>query len=234
MPATMTRVPLPLTLFVVVMLPVVMSLGSWQLQRAEEKLALESSYLESQGRPAVSLRDAEAFSLVRVQGTFDQPLFLLDNQVRDGQIGYWVLQPFSTREEQRVIVNRGWVAAPSFRDRLPQVATPVGSVELVGIVWPQLGLPPLLEEDAWDAGQTVIRVQRRNIERMAIFAQTDAIELRLLQHSPGVLLAAPIQPKFSRETHLGYALQWFGLGAVLVIGWGVMFWRSEKAGSRRG
>lgn len=234
MPATMTRVPLPLTLFVVVMLPVVMSLGSWQLQRAEEKLALESSYLESQGRPAVSLRDAEAFSLVRVRGTFDPPLFLLDNQVRDSQIGYWVLQPFSTREEQRVIVNRGWVAAPSFRDRLPQVATPVGSVELVGIVWPQLGLPPLLEEDAWDAGQTVIRVQRRNIERMAIFAQTDAIELRLLQHSPGVLLAAPTQPKFSRETHLGYALQWFGLGAVLVIGWGVMFWRSEKAGSRRG
>lgn len=234
MPAMKTRVPWPLTVFVVVMLPVVISLGNWQLRRADEKQLLETSYLANQGQPAVSLDDTQPFSLVRVQGFFDQPLFLLDNQVRDGQVGYWVLQPFSTREQRRVIVNRGWVAAPPSRASLPQVPTPQETVELVGIIWPQLGMPPLLEDDVWDTGQPVIRVQRRNIDRMAALTDAEAIELRLLQHSPGVLLAAPAQPKFSRQTHLGYAFQWFGLALVLVVGWAAVYWRGVKTGKEGG
>ncbi len=234
MPDTMTRVPWPLTVFVIVMLPVVVSLAAWQLRRADEKLLLETSYLASQGQPPVTLDAAQAFSLVELRGRFEGPIFLLDNQVRDGRVGYWVLQPFAAGQERRVIANRGWVEAPASRENLPQVPTPAEPVTLIGIIWPQLGMPPLLEDDAWDAGQSVIRVQRRTIERMAALARADAIELRLLQHSPGVLEAAPAQPKFSRETHLGYAFQWFGLGVVLIVGWFAVFWRGVKAGKAGG
>ena len=222
-----TPVPWPLTLFVLIMLPVVIGLGIWQLDRAAEKETLELAYIEREGAPAQPLGDGVAFQPVRETGVYLEHQFLVDNQVQDGQVGYWLLQAFQTSDDRRILVNRGWVAAPELREELPRLQTPAGTVTLTGLIWPELGLPPLLEEETWDEVWP-LRVQRRNVPRMAAMIGAEPIELRLYEGQPGVGDAAPVIPSFGRETHLGYAFQWFGLAGVLVVGWLVVHFRGGQ------
>lgn len=223
----MARVPWALTIFVLVMLPTVVSLGVWQLKRADEKAALEEAYFDQLGAQVHEPGDQlEAFSRLVLKGEYGADQYLVDNQVMQGQVGYWVLQLFIAHEGRRYIVNRGWIVAPTSRIEMPVVETPTGKVEIVVLVWPQMGLPPILGSDEWPEGQK-IRVQRRDVEQMAKRSKALPMEMRLEAGSAGALRAAPTDLEFGRERHIGYAVQWFGLGVVLIIGW-VMVYRRGK------
>ncbi len=209
------------------MLPIVVSLGFWQLDRADKKAALEEVFINQLGSQVHEPGDRfEAFSRLVLKGEYGEHLYLVDNQVMEGHIGYWVLQSFIALEGRRYIVNRGWIAAPGSRDEIPDVGTPEGPVEIVVLVWPQMGLPPILGKDEWPDGKA-IRVQRRDIEQMAERSNALPMEMRLEAGSAGALRVAPTDLEFGRERHLGYATQWFGLGAVLVIGWLVVYRRGK-------
>jgi surfeit locus 1 family protein len=212
-----------MTLFVLVMLPVAVSLGFWQLDRAAEKRALETRYYERQGglpidRPVRP--GALAFARVRLSGRYLPGLdYLVDNRVRDGRPGYWVVSVFAADDDRRWLVNRGWLAAPPQRSVLPVVPTPDGPVTLVGIIWPNTGLPPLLAADPWpDAWPR--RVQRLDVARMAAADPGIVpVEVRLEAGQAGVFAAAPLHLDVLPERHQGYAVQWFALAGVLLIGY---------------
>ncbi len=223
----MARVPRALTVFVLLMFPTVVSLGFWQLTRADEKDALERAYFDQLGSPVHDPgSEVEAFSRLALKGEYGPHQYLVDNQVMQGQVGYWVLQLFIAQEGKRYIVNRGWIAASATRNQLPDVETPTGVVEIVVLVWPQMGMQPILGSDDWPAGEK-IRVQRRDLDRMAKRSDALPIEMRLEAGSAGVFRAAPTDLEFGRERHIGYAVQWFGLGVVLIIGWIVVYRRGN-------
>lgn len=104
----------PTTLFVVFFLPLLLGLGSWQMQRAEEKRELQSLIDLGQAQLPTSLRSVQAepsmhWRPVRLQGSFDaERVWLLDNRTRGGQAGVEVLQLFSDQSGQELVVNRGW------------------------------------------------------------------------------------------------------------------------------
>ena len=209
------------------MLPTVVSLGFWQLNRADEKAALEAAYFDQLGAQVHEPGEkVEAFSRLVLRGEFGTDQYLVDNQVLRGQVGYWVMQLFIAREGRRYIVNRGWIAASSARSQLPEAETPTGTVEIVVLVWPQMGLPPILGSDVWPEGEK-IRVQRRDLDRMAKRSDALSMEMRLEAGSAGALRVAPTNIEFGRERHIGYAVQWFGLGVVLIIGWIVVYRRGK-------
>ncbi|MEM1433277.1 MAG: SURF1 family protein [Pseudomonadota bacterium] len=235
------RPGLPMTLFVIVMLPVLIALGRWQLDRAEQKLdayavseaARSQVPLTVDAYGALSNTDRR-FRTVSLLGQFDaERVLLLDNQVHNGRVGYWVLQRFQVagRDEQ-FLVNRGFIAAPARRDLWPQVETPASPVEISGLLWPQLVLLPLLEESAaleTAPGSTSgwpRRVQRSDFETFARWLPgLEPLELRLTGSSAGVLsAAAPADLPNGAPRHQGYAVQWFGLATVLMIGF-VVFGR---------
>lgn len=223
----MARVPWALTVFVLVMLPTVVSLGFWQLKRADEKAELEEAYFDQLGaRVHESGEHDEAFSRLVLRGEYGVDQYLVDNQVLQGQVGYWVMQLFIAHEGRRYIVNRGWIAGSASRTQLPKVETPRGMAEIIVLVWPQMGLPPILGSDDWPEGHK-IRVQRRDLDQMAKRSDALPMEMRLEAGSPGVFRAAPTDLEFGRERHIGYAVQWFGLGVVLIIGWVVVYRRGK-------
>ena len=222
-----------MTLVVALLLPVLVALGFWQLERGALKRSLESSYLERLTRLPVAPGAevlAEPFTRVRLRGSYGKQVFLLDNQVAAGRVGYWVVQVFVT-DAQRYLVNRGFVPAPSSRDELPVIGAPQGTIEIVGAVWPFLGLVPLLDEDPWSDGWPK-RVQRMNIERMARAADAAPVELRLENGQPGVFSAAPFAAVLSDARHRGYAVTWFGLSATLLIAYGAFGWRRARYTSK--
>jgi surfeit locus 1 family protein len=221
-----------MTAFLLVMLPVTVALGSWQLDREADKLALQTAYYERLGGlPMTAPQRLEGldFARVRLTGRYlPGRHYLVDNRTDRGRSGYWVVTVFEGTDGRRWLVNRGWVAAPSRREQLPEVPTPDALQTLIGVVWPDTGLPPLLADDPWPETWPR-RVQRLDIARMAgLDGGTEPVEVRLEAGQPGVFSAAPVDVDFAPERHRGYAVQWFSLAGVLLMGY-LIFGFSRRA-----
>mgnify|MGYP001317389686 FL=1 len=209
-----------MTGFVIVMLPLLLSLGNWQVQRGALKRDLESQYLEKLTelpKPVSVDVMSQPFQALKLNGRYQPETFLVDNQVSSGKAGYWVFQAFDEESFGRVLINRGFIASTT-RDRLPQVPMPDETVALVATVWPELGLIPAWGPQEW-SGDWPKRIQRVNISRMAVAATAWPAELRLEAGQPGVLEPAPFASRLSDDTHRGYAATWFGLATALVLGY---------------
>ena len=209
-----------MALFTATLFPILLMLGNWQVDRGAEKRDLENKYLEQLAGLPVTPTAAELntpFNTIRLSGEYESMYFLLDNQIHDGIVGYWVIQTFLDDEHGRFLVNRGFIAGSRDRSQLPIIAVPVGKLSPVATVWPDLGLIPILVDVPWDE-QWPKQVQRLEIDRMAKLVDAYPAELRLEAGQPSVLVAAPFANGFSDATHKGYALTWFGLSITLVLG----------------
>jgi cytochrome oxidase assembly protein ShyY1 len=235
------RPGVPMTLFVVIMLPTLIALGRWQLDRAVQKdeayalaeAARTEAPLSMSGYRALT-ESTRAYRTLTLPGRFDpERLMLLDNQIHAGQVGYWIMQLFQVENRsEQFLVNRGFIAAPQRRDIWPQVETPDSVVVISGLLWPQLGLLPLFEDAAvlesapGSTGGWPRRIQRIDFETFARWLPgLEAMELRLVDGSNALMsVAAPTELPNGAPRHRGYALQWFGLATVLMIGF-VVFGR---------
>lgn len=168
----------------------------------------------------------------------------LDNRQMHGTPGFYVLTPFALEgSEQTVMVQRGWVQR-NFVDRtqLGVVETPPGIVELTALIEP----PPshLFELGSKAAPAPVASVAapapaasgaaapapgiqgsspiRQNLDLEAFRAETQLplrTDVSLQQSGPaseGLQRDWPA-PALGLERHYGYAFQWFGLSALVVI-----------------
>jgi len=225
---------LRMTAFVLVLLPILLALGHWQLDRAAEKRRYLEAFIDRQGGLPVAPGAAPIdFQRLRLIGRYEpKRQFLLDNQVNQGRVGYWVITPFVTRDGTRWLVNRGWVPAAATRATLPDVGAPAGEQRIVVVTWPDMGLPPLFGADTWPEGWPK-RIQRLDVGRMAgVVEGARAIQLRLEAGQPGVLVPAPLELPITPAVHTGYAVQWFALAAVLVggylaLGFGFVRWKRK-------
>ena len=132
-----------MTLLVAAVLPALVGLGLWQLDRAAEKRHTEVKSTERLALPPQPPRlppgDAD-FLRVRLKGLYRPgEYYLVDNRVRQGRLGYWVVSRFQADDGRTYLINRGWLPAPADRDELPAVPTPAGQVSRVGVVWPAYG-----------------------------------------------------------------------------------------------
>ncbi|EJL90498.1 hypothetical protein PMI15_00314 [Polaromonas sp. CF318] len=205
------------------------SLGQWQLRRAAQKEALQAD-VESKGRlPALDARALLASP--NRAGEIHRPAVLkgswrpehtvyLDNRPMAGKTGFVVLTPLVLEGgSQAIVVQRGWVPRDfADRTRLPEVATPTGTVTVEG----RIASSPskLYEFQGIETGRI-----RQNLDLPAYGAQTGLplLEVSLLQTgvaSEG-LLREWAAPNLGVDKHYGYAFQWFGLCALVFIlyGW---------------
>lgn len=218
------------SLLVLALLPLLIGLGSWQLQRAGEKRLLLAEQAARSQAPALDLRELEtgdpAFRRVRLVGAFDAAhSLLLDNRQRGGRVGVELLQPFLDRPSGRwVLVNRGWLPWPDRRVP-PAFDTPAGELSLLATVYRPPGAAFLLGE----AGSTVGWPRLVNaVDAPALWRELrrDGLgdELRL-QPGPASYVGDWPAVNMGPEKHLGYAVQWFALAATLL---GLYLWLGLK------
>ncbi len=216
-------------LLVLVLLPLLLRLGYWQLQRADEKreiLAVHEARLAQAPVAASSIdRDSPAATLagqpVFVQGQYDQQRhFLLDNRVQGGVPGYEVLTPMTGRQGDTWLVNRGWIPGFADRSRLPAISTPAGELKVLANVYVPLGEQFLLQEDIW-AEQWPRVIQSVDIDRAAASLSMPLMpyRLRIAPGEPGALQVDWQPVNVSPAKHTGYAVQWFAMALALVIFW---------------
>ncbi len=222
-----------LSLLVFLLLPVLLSLGFWQLSRYEQKLELEETWTNRQSQPpqpisALTSYDDPLYLPLKVSGRFIQDKsFFLDNQVFNGQAGYDLITPFILDSGQWLLVNRGWVSSIS-RDVLPRALIDKGYYQLVGTVYRPLGKPFLLKDDVW-ASDWPKRIQAVDFEKMAEAMSHNILPVLLSLHhgQPGALQIRPLKTPVSSDKHLGYAFQWFLMATVLM---GLYLFHMKKRG----
>jgi cytochrome oxidase assembly protein ShyY1 len=232
-----------LTAFAAVFLPVLIALGTWQLQRGGEKAALEARIAERAARPATTrtpdeLGGVDRHAPVIVRGRWrDDRAVLLDNRTHEGRAGYELLVPLVplTGDGSGVLVDLGWLPAPPRRETLPEIDLPATPVSVRGtVVDPDAGAPvfgTVAETERWPL--RVQRVEPAPIGEAAGLALVEAV-LVAAPGTPGAgeYVHAPV--RMSAATHYGYAAQWYGLALVLALGWLVASLpRREDDGSAR-
>ena len=219
------------TLATLLVVPGLLWLGLWQLDRASQKQDLDARFFaQLQQEPAKldgnivdSVFHSEAWRYRRVTGSgrYLARHFFLDNRTYRGVAGYQVLTPLEIEHETDlgVIVNRGWIPLGSSRRTLPTISVPDEIVVLRG----HSRIPGesfLLGEagyrsDAWP----------RVVQNLDLAQMEKALRIRLL---PFVVELDPEeQHGFERhwqpygglrpERHRAYAFQWFALALTLVV-----------------
>ena len=211
------------------LLPMLLGLGCWQLQRAQEKQhLLEMQASRQKGQPIqlnmespTEFVDDWLFQPVRVFGKFDDAHQILQtNQIRDGKVGFFVLTPFLLANGNKAImVNRGWVADKAGQTQLTQ-NLPRQTLEIRGVI-NQFSRPGIVlagadqPTEGWSSSVQVVNTTVIS-ERFGYEIFGYQIELdpsydygfsRNWQHS----LSMP------PEKHQAYAVQWFLLALTLTV-----------------
>jgi len=87
------------------------SLGFWQLDRAEEKIALQANVASDEYWYINNKTDFKLNRKIKVQGKYiNNKQIILDNIIRNEQLGRMIITPFEINESlPLLLVNRGWI-----------------------------------------------------------------------------------------------------------------------------
>ncbi|WP_416678108.1 SURF1 family protein [Candidatus Pseudothioglobus sp. Uisw_016] len=200
------------------------SLGFWQLERADDKRSIEASIKQANTGSVELIKKEEGLQSkeyyeVRLQGKYlSDKQFIYDNQIVDQVSGYYVLTPYALEGQSKaILINRGFIPWNGRRDKLAdivigqetreikvQISKPIKRMELklseVGIQFPVL-------------------IQSIDLQDMADRAKIDfSSVIGLLDASASNGFIRKWEPYTgSIEKHIGYAVQWFLMALVLAI-----------------
>lgn len=213
-----------LSLWVLAFMPLLIGLGWWQLERAEEKRSMQAEIDRAESAVPISLHNAirlsdPAWRPVHLEGRFDtRHIWLLDNRIRDGRAGVEVLQIFHDLPSgERILVNRGWLAWPD-RRIAPQIDTPPGVQRLdAQIVAPS-------EAGLFQRNGHTAQAWPRLTTSVALQEMAEQADINLSPHmarlrsgdKAAFTLDWPALP-MTASKHTGYAVQWFALALALLI-----------------
>ncbi len=216
-----------LTLFTVLLLPLLVYLGLWQLAREQEKRETQVSYDMRATQPPVALAQIDwqavddiAWRRVEGVGRYDSSRqFLLDNRINQSRVGYELITPFQT-DNGLLLVNRGWIAQGPDRQTLPDVSVTEEEIAIQGTIYVPSGDIMVLGEEE-PAGQDPWPRVIQSLDNAQISALLGEpvlpYSVRLDPGAPGLRQINWQPVTLSPETHRAYAVQWFFMAVVLVI-----------------
>lgn len=215
----------------VLVFPLLLSLGYWQMDRAAQKRTLDENFKARQNVEVTNLNratklrndvDALLWRKVTVDGSFSsQTNILLDNQVLGGEVGYFVYTPFKLKDENLwALVNRGWVPAGEYRDHAPQVMTNEKILRIKGVVKVPPATGILLAENSMERLDDVtVRTQKLDLALVEEFSNLELLPyiVRLDASEPEGFVRYWQAPGSGEAKHLGYAFQWFAMAAAIML-----------------
>lgn len=217
------------TLVFVCVLPLLLSLGMWQLRRADEKRAFLQQQAQGQvadiSRLSVVTQDnAERlrYKKLEVAGHYDaQHQFLIDNQISEGKVGYFVVTPFILQGENKaILVNRGWLAANPDRRELPDVSISAEPAVIQGRAntFPSVGIKIAGAEIPTDTSPAVVQVVDSEVLAQKSGYPLFSFQLELDKELPqGFKRDWHTSTIMLPEQHTAYAVQWFALAFTLTV-----------------
>ena len=213
-----------LTVFSVPSLAVLIMLGLWQLDRLAWKTELIDSFNDRANAAAVAPPDPSAdlsrfeFQNLELNGRFlhDKELYLT-GRTYEGNAGFHVVTPFQTVSGQLLLVNRGWVSEAYREPKTRLFSVKPEQISLRAVLrLPQEKGYFVPENDPANGFWFTLKP-----EEMAAFLALDGAITTYYadQVRTSKVLTLPIAAETRievRNTHLNYALTWFGVALSLI------------------
>ena len=206
-----------LSLFSIFFTLLFISLGFWQIERAESKALKMKAFNEMQKSPPIILKDlSAAWSRVFVEGFYDSSRqVLIDNQINDGQVGYKIYTPFYF-DDKAIFVDRGWIPRGKTRSELPDIVFQSDRLRIVGsLLKPEKEV--LAGDDIFTKNWPIVSQTKLPSIIETKFNKDFYDSVIVLEPGSNFLKEyIPLQPfVISPTKHYGYALQWFTMSIVL-------------------
>lgn len=209
------------TVIMLILVPVFIGLGFWQLDRAGQKRQLAGTQETRRKAPVLELNgrvlnsdDVEHRMLV-VSGTFipGKSVFI-ENRKHQGKTGFHVISPVKIESSDRyLLVNRGWVRTPPEEEHS-------AAVRVTGrAVVPQ---PPAIQLGGGFApNSSQQRWPYFTLESYSAWSGLAVYPFMVLQ-SPDDdhgFVRAWVSKPVDETMHIGYALQWFAFALIAAVIW---------------
>ena len=214
------------TLLTFGLLALLVSLGRWQLARAEQKRVLFAEFAAG-SVVSVNLSGSGARQLTRYQhvhasGRYSgEHQFLLDNMTLEERAGFRVLTPFVLDDGRTLLVDRGWIPLGRTRTDWPALTISSAPREIRGrlddLPVPGIRLAGPATESAPGTWPRLVNFpERAELQTALGLALYPRIVLLDRDQAEGFARAwAP--PGLPAVRHIGYALQWFAMALTLAV-----------------
>ena len=211
-----------MTIFVVIVFPLLLSLGAWQVVRGFDKQDVLDQYDFNKSLVPIesyelSMEGIEKnyYRTVSLEGQFMQESYLLDNRIYRQKSGYEIFSLFKTDSNNYFLINRGWADKKETtkmkfpkKVRIQGLYTPFKRFGLsLSKEAPSYGWPKLVQE---------LSFQQALNDLSPEYNPQPAV-IQLSAGSPGAFEPIWRPTIFKAARHYGYAVQWFGLALVLLI-----------------
>lgn len=218
---------------------VLVGLGTWQVQRLHWKEGLIATIRERMALPPVelvaALKDnpdvaAQEYRPVRVEGTFDHRYERHFLATLDGEPGFYVYTPLKLDDGDWLFVNRGFVPD----GRQDPATRPQGQVEgrvtITGLLRTALAEKPssYVPDNEVDKNIFFWKDIRAMAASSGLPADQPVLGLFVdadKAPNPGGLPVGGVTIVDLPNSHLQYAVTWYGLAGCLVAVAGLWFWR---------
>ncbi|MEE9327729.1 MAG: SURF1 family protein [Cocleimonas sp.] len=231
---TPKRIP---TLATITLVPFLVSLGLWQLDRVEQKREIDLGVKKAQIMEALNLNTfiknnriiddsftKDIYRTASLSGHYDSNRqYLLDNRTYKGKAGFHVLTPFLLENTKKsILINRGWISYQGTRDNIPDISITEDLINIRGVM-KQQGRAIVLNQSNNDS-KKLKHSYPRLIQSMKLDKLTKELNISLLpivieldkKDKTGFI--RDWQPYYgSIDKHNAYALQWFTFAGILLF-----------------
>ena len=212
-----------------------LSLGFWQLDRANEKENIVNLYEQRQLLDAIALNsigestiEDKYYRNYKIKGRYINQTFLIDNKIKDKQPGFNVISLFQISSSKEIIlVDRGWIKMKGQRQEIEQNFKFLNNQgieknvqEINGYIYPReksYTIGDISTSKSWPR-----LLQAINFEEIKSTIKKDKLFVE------GIVFRLNSNNKFGFKRdwkivfmdstkHLGYAFQWFSMALALVI-----------------
>ena len=211
-------------------LAILISLGTWQLERLHWKQGLLAQIEERRKAAPVPLVDVERavaagedveYRRVSVTGTFDHARERHFFATFEGRSGFYIYTPLRLESGQLLFVNRGFVPYDMKEGATRQAGQVTGEVTLTGYARDRLAEKPSWLVPDNDVAKNIF--YWKDMDAMISSAKLDPasvlpffVDADETVKSPGGLPRGGVTQFDLPNNHLQYALTWYGLALALV------------------
>ncbi|MFI9718954.1 SURF1 family protein [Streptomyces sp. NPDC052396] len=239
----LTRQWVILTLVGLVLIPVMIKLGFWQLHRHESRVArnhqigrqltaapVPVTELSSPGR---DVPGQDVWRRVTATGSYDTRGEVVVRYRTDdsGKSGFMVVTPLVLADGKAVLVNRGWIPADSGQLQYPKVpAPPAGRITITGRLRADetTHASGIRNTKGLPARMVMLinsRQQAEDLHRPLLGGYVELAEAPSGSDQPEVV-SAPDHSSIGN--HMAYAVQWWLFSAFVPVGWVILARRERR------
>ena len=209
-------------IFAIIFVPITISLGLWQIERANEKKVIIANYDKLLVSTPIALQkeqSLENWQPIETVGAYQDLVIYEDNAINSCKAGFKIYHLFQNGDGTFIFVHRGFIERNLIKNNLPRIDTPVGKKNIKGTT--------LFKQN----NTFVKNIEESDIRIIQEFNTSVLIErfpilkdryLHPFLFNLDVRDADKFQPiekpvNMTATKHIGYAIQWFGLCAALII-----------------